>query len=63
MWGNFTIPLSTKFNKVLATEISKTSIKSALKNCELNKHKYNLFIRMSAEEFVQGFKKLERLIG
>ena len=32
--GNFTIPLSTKFNKVLATEISKTSIKSALKNCE-----------------------------
>ncbi len=25
--GNFTIPLSKKFNKVLATEISKTSIK------------------------------------
>ena len=33
--GNFTIPLSTKFNKVLATEISKTSIRSAKTNCKL----------------------------
>ena len=56
--GNFTIPLSTKFNKVLATEISKTSIKSALKNCELNNIKNIKFIRMSAEEFVQGLQEV-----
>jgi tRNA (uracil-5-)-methyltransferase len=56
--GNFTIPLSTKFNKVLATEISKTSIKSALKNCELNNIDTISFIRMSAEEFVQGLQEV-----
>ena len=56
--GNFTIPLSTKFNKVLATEISKTSIKSALKNCELNNINNISFIRMSAEEFVQGLQEV-----
>ena len=56
--GNFTIPLSTKFNKVLATEISKTSIKSALRNCELNNIDKISFIRMSAEEFVQGLNKV-----
>ena len=56
--GNFTIPLSTKFNKVLATEISKTSIKSALKNCELNNINKISFIRMSAEEFVQGLQEI-----
>ena len=54
--GNFTIPLSTKFNKVLATEISKTSIKSARRNCELNDISNIDFIRMSAEEFVQGLQ-------
>ena len=56
--GNFTIPLSTKFRKVLATEISKTSIKSALKNCELNNIENIKFIRMSAEEFVQGLQEV-----
>ena len=56
--GNFTIPLSTKFNKVLATEISKTSIKSALKNCELNNVNKIQFIRMSSEEFVQGLQEV-----
>ena len=56
--GNFTIPLSTKFNKVLATEISKTSIKSALKNCELNNVNKIQFIRMSAEEFVEGLQEI-----
>ena len=56
--GNFTIPLSTKFNKVLATEISKTSIKSALRNCKLNDISTISFIRMSAEEFVQGLQKV-----
>ncbi|WP_072682358.1 tRNA (uridine(54)-C5)-methyltransferase TrmA [Arcobacter sp. LA11] len=55
--GNFTIPLSKKFNKVLATEISKTSINSAKTNCELNNIKNIDFIRMSAEEFVEALQE------
>lgn len=54
--GNFTIPLSTKFRKVLATEISKTSINSAKTNCELNNNTNINFIRMSAEEFVEALE-------
>jgi len=65
--GNFTIPFSKVFSKVLATEISKTSIKSAKRNCELNKVDNINFVRMSAEDFVQAleakkeFKRLEGL--
>lgn len=55
--GNFTIPLSQKFKKVLATEISKTSINSALTNCQLNDIKNIDFIRMSAEEFVEALQE------
>ncbi|PID47104.1 MAG: tRNA (uridine(54)-C5)-methyltransferase TrmA [Proteobacteria bacterium] len=55
--GNFTIPLGEHFNRVLATEISKTSIKSALKNCQLNHVKNVNFLRMSVEELVSAFKK------
>ncbi len=55
--GNFTIPLSTKFKNVLATEISKTSIKSALKNCQLNSISNIDFIRMSSEEFVEALEE------
>ena len=56
--GNFTIPLSTKFSKVLATEISKTSIKSAKKNCQLNNINNIKFLRMSSEEFTQAKQKV-----
>ncbi len=62
--GNFTIPLSTKFDKVLATEISKTSIKSAKTNCQLNNIDNISFIRMSSEEFVEarmGKREFRRL--
>lgn len=55
--GNFTIPMSKKFRKVLATEISKTSINSAKTNCELNDIKNIDFIRMSAEEFVEALQE------
>lgn len=55
--GNFTIPLSCYFKKVLATEISKISIKSALENCRLN-HIDNIeFLRMSVEELTDALKK------
>jgi len=56
--GNFTLPLSTKFNKVLATEISKASIKSAKENCSLNNINNIEFIRMSSEEFVEARNKV-----
>ncbi|MEA3512021.1 MAG: tRNA (uridine(54)-C5)-methyltransferase TrmA [Campylobacterota bacterium] len=56
--GNFTIPLSKKFDKVIATEISKTSIRSAKLNCTLNDVKNIEFIRMSSEEFVEARDKV-----
>ncbi len=55
--GNFTIPLSSRFFKVLATEISKTSIKSALYNCQLNGISNIKFLRMSVEELTSALKK------
>lgn len=56
-YGNFTIPMAQKFKKVLATEISKTSIASALQNCELNDTHNIAFLRMSAEELTSALKK------
>ena len=54
--GNFTIPLSENFDKVLATEISKKSIKSAKENVILN-HVNNIsFVRLSSEELTQALK-------
>lgn len=55
--GNFTIPLSECFDNILATEISKTSIKSALNNCQLNGILNVKFVRMSVEELVLGLQK------
>ncbi len=63
--GNFTIPLAGKFRRVLATEISKSSIANALKNCERNGIGNIKFLRMSAEELMsafsgeRGFRRLE----
>jgi len=48
--GNFTIPLSRHFNNVLATEISKSSIRLASKNCEANQVNNIEFIRLSSDE-------------
>ena len=62
--GNFTIPLSKVFDNVLATEISKTSIRSAKVNCTLNDVNNIKFIRMSSEEFVEartGVREYRRL--
>jgi tRNA (uracil-5-)-methyltransferase len=56
--GNFTLPLSRQFNKVLATEISKPSIRAALRNCELNDVHNITFLRMSSEEFVEAINKV-----
>ncbi|QKF92149.1 tRNA (uridine(54)-C5)-methyltransferase TrmA [Campylobacter sp. CCUG 57310] len=64
--GNFTIPLASEFNQVLATEISKKSIANALKNCELNEVKNIKFIRVGSEELMQAFsgvREFRRLEG
>ncbi|WP_024955799.1 tRNA (uridine(54)-C5)-methyltransferase TrmA [Sulfurospirillum arcachonense] len=55
--GNFTIPFSKQFEKVLATEISKSSIKSAKKSCEMNDVINIEFLRMSVEELTSALKK------
>jgi tRNA (uracil-5-)-methyltransferase len=52
--GNFTLPLSKNFNKVMATEISKTSVDAALFNLEKNNIANIQIARMSSEEFVQA---------
>lgn len=52
--GNFTLPLSTLFRRVLATEISKASIASARFNCELNNIDNIEFVRMSSEELTDA---------
>lgn len=62
--GNFTIPFASKFDKVLATEISKSSISAAKNNMLLNDISNIEFVRMSAEEFVQaldGVREFRRM--
>lgn len=62
--GNFTIPFAKKFNKVLATEISKSSINAAKANMELNGVNNIEFVRMCVEEFVQaldGVREFNRM--
>jgi len=62
--GNFTIPLSNHFNRVLATEISKRSIASAKENCRLNGVTNIEFVRLSSEEMtqaLQGVREFRRL--
>lgn len=64
--GNFTIPLADKFNRVLASEISKSSIANARINCELNGVCNAQFVRLSADELMSAFarrREFERLKG
>ncbi|WP_439136111.1 tRNA (uridine(54)-C5)-methyltransferase TrmA, partial [Pseudomaricurvus sp.] len=55
--GNFTIPLSEAFDKVLATEISKTSVNSAQYNLKANNVSNVAIARMSSEELSQAMDK------
>ena len=62
--GNFTLPLSHYFDKVLATEISKRSIYAALENCTLNGVENITFARLASEEMTEalnGVREFERL--
>ncbi|MFC3875022.1 tRNA (uridine(54)-C5)-methyltransferase TrmA [Neisseria musculi] len=62
--GNFTLPLARSFDKVLATEVSKTSVQAALWNIEANGSGNVKIARLSAEEFTEaytGARKFRRL--
>ncbi len=56
--GNFSIALADNFEKILATEISKPSIRSAQFNCNLNSTNNIEFVRMSSEELTQALNKV-----
>ena len=56
--GNFTLPLAQNFNRVLATELAKPSVKSALYNMQLNKVENIAIARLSSEEFSQAIDKV-----
>jgi len=54
--GNFSVALAGHYRKILATEISKTSVNAAQYNIQENGI-YNLIIaRLSSEEFVQALQ-------
>ena len=62
--GNFTIPFAKIFNKVLATEISKSSINAAKANMKLNSVENIEFLRMDVEDFVgalDGVREYRRM--
>jgi tRNA (uracil-5-)-methyltransferase len=54
--GNFTLPLASCFDKVLATEVSKSSIKAALHNRQINGIDNLALARLSAEEVSEALK-------
>jgi tRNA (uracil-5-)-methyltransferase len=62
--GNFSLPLAQNFDNVIATEISKTSVKSAQYNIKVNHINNVKILRMSSEEFsqaLQGEREFRRL--
>jgi tRNA (uracil-5-)-methyltransferase len=62
--GNFTLPLAGKFKQVIATELSKTSIRAARENLEANGIENVEMIRLSAEEVTEamsGKREFRRL--
>ncbi len=64
--GNFTLPLATRVRRVLATEISKTSVNAALANLADNAIDNVELVRLSAEELTQalnGVRPFRRLAG
>jgi len=56
--GNFTLPLATQVRKVLATEISKTSVAAALHNLDDNGVDNVTLVRLSAEELTEALNEV-----
>jgi tRNA (uracil-5-)-methyltransferase len=64
--GNFTLPLSTRFRRVMATELSKSSVRSALANLEMNGVENVTLVRLASEEVTEaltGVREFRRLQG
>lgn len=64
--GNFSLALAKNFNRVLATEIAKSSVHAAQHNIAVNQIENVQILRMSAEEFTQamnGVREFNRLKG
>lgn len=62
--GNFTIALSPLFERVLATEVSKSSVHAAQYNLAANQVENVALVRMSSEEFsnaLAGREEFQRL--
>jgi tRNA (uracil-5-)-methyltransferase len=62
--GNFTLPLSRHFEKVLATEVSKTSVHALQNNVAINRCGNIALARLSSEEFTEalnGVRPFRRL--
>lgn len=53
--GNFSIPLAQNFRRVLGTEISRTSVKSAQENIELNGTDNVSIARMASEDLSKAW--------
>ena len=52
--GNFTLPLASQFERVLATEIAKISVNSAHWNLQENGVSNVTIVRMSSEEITSA---------
>ncbi|MFN3581688.1 MAG: tRNA (uridine(54)-C5)-methyltransferase TrmA [Pseudomonas sp.] len=64
--GNFTLPLSTRFRRVMATELSKSSVRSAIANMQMNQVENVTLVRLASEEVTQaltGVREFRRLQG
>jgi tRNA (uracil-5-)-methyltransferase len=64
--GNFTLPLAQNFRRVVATEISKTSVRAAEYNIEVNGIQNLDVLRMPSEDLtlvLQGKKETRKVAG
>ncbi|TCS42591.1 tRNA (uridine(54)-C5)-methyltransferase TrmA [Reinekea marinisedimentorum] len=53
--GNFSIPMAENFRRALGTEISRTSVKCANENIELNKRENLKIARMASEDLSKAW--------
>lgn len=56
--GNFTLPLAQNFERVIATEISNSSVYAALENSKKNNIDNVTIVRMSSEDFADAMDKV-----
>ena len=62
--GNFTLPLAEKFERVLATELSKVATRAAIENLQRNNIQNIEFARLSAKDMsdaIAGVRPFRRL--